>query len=129
MDDKSLEERLYMTVESGVRGLLSFEYIYNVAKIRISDYLSLTSDPLLQTVFKQRAIAKTNSKSIMRQAEVAFQDVGSKVKFDCYKIQVNGKELRGNHHQTARKLKTIYQNNYQARLEKTYKEKKVQSKI
>ena len=25
--------------------------------------------------------------------------------------------------------KTIYQNNYQARLEKTYKEKKVQSKI
>ena len=37
--------------------------------------------------------------------------------------------MRGNHHQTARKLKTIYQNNYQARLEKTYKEKKVQSKI
>ena len=71
MDDKSSEERLYMTVESGGRGLLSFEYIYNMAKIRISNYLSLTSDPLLQTVFN-RELAKTNNKSITRQAEVAF---------------------------------------------------------
>ena len=76
MDDKSLEERLYMNVESGGRGLL--EYIYNMAKIRISNYLSHSEDPLLQTVFN-REQAKRNSKLIMRQAEVAFQDVGMKV--------------------------------------------------
>ena len=71
MDDKSSEERLYMTVESGGRGLLSFEYIYSIAKIRISNYLSHTEDPLLQTVLK-RELAKTNSKSITKQAEVVF---------------------------------------------------------
>ena len=32
MDEKSSEERLYMNVESGGRGLLSFEYIYSTAK-------------------------------------------------------------------------------------------------
>ena len=128
MDDKSSEERLYMNVESGGRGLLSFEYVYNMAKIRISNYLSHTEDPLLQTVFN-REQAKTNSKSITRQAEVAFQDVGMKVKFDHNKIQVNGEDMNGNHKETARKLKTLYQNKYQERLEKTYKEKKVQSKI
>ena len=110
------------------RGLLSFEYIYNMAKIRISNYLSHTEDPLLQTVFN-REQAKTNSKSIARQAEVAFQDVRMKVKFYHNKIQVNGEDINGNHKQTARKLKTLYQNKYQERLEKTYKEKKVQSKI
>ena len=36
MDDKSSEERLYLNVESGGRGLLSFEYTYSTAKIRIS---------------------------------------------------------------------------------------------
>ena len=76
MDYKSWEERLYMNVESGGRGLLSFEYIYNMAKIRISNYLTLS-----YTVFN-REQAQTNSKSITRQAEVAFQDVGMKVKFD-----------------------------------------------
>ena len=75
MDDKSSEERIYKNVESGGRGLLSFEYVYNMAKIRISNYLSHSEDPLLQTVFN-REQAKTNSKSITRQAEVAaFQDV------------------------------------------------------
>ena len=128
MDDKSSEERLHVAVESGGRGLLLFEYIYNKAKIKISNYRSLTSDPLLQTVFN-RELVKTNSKSISRQAEAAFQDVRIKVKFDCNMIQVNGGESRGNNHQTARKVKTIYQNNYQARLEKTCKKKKVQSKI
>ena len=128
MDDKSSEERLYMTVESGGRGLLSFEYIYNIAKIRISNYLSHTEDPLLQTVLN-RELAKTNSKSITKQAEVAFQDVGIKVKFDRNKILVNEEELKGNHHQTASKLKTMYQKKYQEKLEKTYREKKVQSKI
>ena len=52
-----------------------------------------------------------------------------KVKFDHNKIQVNREDVNGNHKQTARKLKTLYQNKYQERLEKTYKEKKVQSKI
>ena len=80
-----------------------------MAKIRISHYLSHTKDPLLQTVFN-REQAKTNSKSIMRQAEVAFQDVGMKVKFDLNKIQVNGEDMNGNLKQTARKLKTLYQN-------------------
>ena len=128
MDNKSSEERLYMNVESGGQGLLSFEYIYNMAKIRIFNYLSHTEDPLLQTVFN-REQAKTNSKSITRQAEVAFQDVGMKVKFDHNKIQVNGEDVNGNQKETARKFKTLYQNKYQERLEKTYKEKKVQSKI
>ena len=99
-----------------------------MAKIRISNYLSHTEDPLLQTVFN-REQAKTNSKSITRQAEVAFQDVGMKVKFDHNKIQANGEDVNGNHKETARKLKTLYQNKYQERLEKIYKEKKVQSKI
>ena len=110
MDDKSSEERLYMNVESGGRGLLSFEYIYNMAKIRISNYLSHTEDSLLQTVFN-REQAKTNSKSITRKAEVAFQDVGMKVKFDHNKIQVNGEDMNGNHKETSRKLKTLYQIN------------------
>ena len=48
-----------MTIESGGRGLLSFEYIYNMANIRISNYPSHTEDPLLQTVFN-RELAKTN---------------------------------------------------------------------
>ena len=65
----------------------------------------------------------------MRQAKVAFQDVGMKVKFDRNKIRTNGEDMNGNHKQTARKLKTLYQNKYQERLEKTYKDKKVQSKI
>ena len=128
MDNKSSEERLYMTVESGGRGLLSFEYIYNIAKIRISNNLSHTENPLLQTVLN-RELAKTKSKSITKQAEVAFQDVGIKVKFDRNKILVNEEELKGNHHQTASKLKTMYQKKYQEKLEKTYGEKKVQSKI
>ena len=115
MDEKSSEERLYMTVESGGRGLLSFEYIYNIAKIRISNYLSHAEDPLLQTVLN-RELAKTNSKSITKQAEVAFQDVGIKVKFDRNKILVNEEELKGNHHQTASKLKTMYQKKYQEKL-------------
>ena len=68
-----------------------------MAKIRISNCLSLTSDPLLQTVFN-REQAKINSKSIKKQAEIAFQDVRIKVKFECKKIQVNGEELRRNHH-------------------------------
>ena len=42
---------------------------------------------------------------------------------------MNGEDLRGNYHQPARKLKMMYQNKYQKRLEKTYKETKVQSKI
>ena len=128
MNDKSSEERLYMTIESGGRGLLSFEYIYNIAKIKISNYLSHTEDPLLQTVLN-RELAKTNSKSITKQAEVAFQDVGIKVKFDRNKILVNEEELRGNHHQTASKLKKMYQKKYLEKLEKTHREKKVQSKI
>ena len=99
-----------------------------MAIIRISNYLSHSEDLLLQTVFN-REQAKTNSKSITRQVEATFQDVGMKVKFDHNKIQVNGKDMNGNHKQTARKLKTIYQNKYQERLEKTYKEKKVQSNI
>ena len=37
--------------------------------------------------------------------------------------------MNENHKQTARKLNTLYQNKYQERWEKTYKEKKVQSKI
>ena len=111
MDDKSSEERLYMNVESGGRGLLSFEYIYNTAKIRISNYLSHSEDPLLRIVFN-REQAKTNSKSITRQAEVAFQDVGIKVKFNPKKIQVNGEDLTGNHQQTGRTLKTLYRNKY-----------------
>ena len=117
-----------MNVESGGRGLLSFEYIYNTAKISIFNYLSHMEDPLLQTVLN-REQAKTNSKSVMRQAKVAFQDVGMKVKFDRNKIRANGEDMNGNHKQTARKLKTLYQNKYQERLEKTYKEKKVQSKV
>ena len=128
MDYKSSEERLYMTVESGGRGLLSFEYIYNIVKIRISNYLSHTKNPLLQRVLN-RELAKTNSKSITKQAEVAFQDIGIKVKFDRNKILVNEEELKGNHHQTASKLKTMYQKKYQEKLEKTYRERKVQSKI
>ena len=85
MDDKSSEERLYMNLENGEQGLLSFEYIYNMTKIRISNYLSHIEDHLLQTVFN-REQAKINSKSVTRQAEVAFQDVGMKVKFDHNKI-------------------------------------------
>ena len=46
MDEKSTEERLYMTIANGGSGLLSFEYLYNMAKIRISNYLSHTEDPL-----------------------------------------------------------------------------------
>ena len=76
-----------------------------------------------------RELAKTNSKSITKQAKVVFQDVGIKVKFDRNKILVNEKGLKRNHHQTASKLKTMYQNKYQEKLEKTYREKKVQSKI
>ena len=60
---------------------------------------------------------------------MAFQDVGIKVKFNPKKIQVNGKDLTGNHQQTGRMLKKLYRNKYQERLEKTYKEKKIQSKI
>ena len=128
MDDKSSEERLCMNTESGGRGLLSFEFTYNMVKIRISNYLSHTEDPLLQTVFNRKQ-TKTNSKSVTRQAKVAFKDVRIKVKFDHNKIQVNGEDMNGNHKQTARKLKTLYQNKYQERLEKTYKAKKVQLKI
>ena len=69
MDDKSSKERLYMTIESGGRGLLSFEFSYNIVKIRISNYLSHIKNPLLQTVFNGEQ-AKKNGKSIMRQAEV-----------------------------------------------------------
>ena len=127
-DEKSSEERLYMTVEAGGKGLLLFKYIYNIAKIRISNYLSHTEDPLLQTVLN-RELAKTNSKSIMKQAELAFHDVDIKVKFDRNKILVNGEELRGNHHQTASKLKIMYQKKYQEKLEKACREKKVQSEI
>ena len=76
-----------------------------------------------------RELAKTNSKSITKQAEVVFQNVGIKVKFDRNKILVNEEELKGNHHQTASKLKTMYQKKYQEKLEKTYREKKDQSKI
>ena len=47
MDDKSSKERLYMNVESGGRGLQLFEYIYNMAKIRTSNYLSYNEDLLL----------------------------------------------------------------------------------
>ena len=99
-----------------------------MAKIRISNYLSHIEDPLLQTVLN-RELPKTNSKSITRQAEIAFQDVGMKVKCDHNKIQVNEEDINGRHNQTARKLKTLYQNKYQEKLEKTYKKKKVQSKI
>ena len=60
---------------------------------------------------------------------MAFQDVGIKVKFNPKKIQVNGEDLTGNHQQTGRMLKKLYRNKYQERLEKTYKEKKIQSKI
>ena len=76
-----------------------------------------------------RELAKTNSKSITKQAEVAFQDVEIKVKFDQNKILVSGEELRGNHHQTASKLKTMYQKKYSEKLEKTYREKKVWNDI
>ena len=89
MDDKLLEERLYMNIESGGRGILSFEYLYNMAKIRISNYLSHSEDPLLQTIFN-REQAKTNCKSITRQAEVVFPDVCMKVKFNHNKSQVKG---------------------------------------
>ena len=94
MNEKSSEEQLYMDLERGGRGLLSFKYMYNIAKIRISNYLSHTKDPLLQTVFN-REQAKTNSKSVTRQAEVAYQDVGVKVKFDHNRMQVNGEDLKG----------------------------------
>ena len=93
-----------------------------MAKIRISNYLSHTEDPLLQTVFSWE-LAKTNSKSITRQAEVTFQDVGIRVKFERNKIHENGAELRRNHYQTARKLKMMYQYKYQERLEKKHREK------
>ena len=88
MDDKLSEKRLYMTAESGGRGLLSFEYICNIIQIRISKYLSHTEDQLLQTVLN-RELAKTNSKSITKQAEVTFQDVRIKVKFGRNKILVS----------------------------------------
>ena len=42
---------------------------------------------------------------------------------------MNGEDLTGNHQQTGRTLKTLHRNKYQERLEKTNKEKKVQSKI
>ena len=42
---------------------------------------------------------------------------------------MNGEDVNGNHKETARKLKTLYKNKYQERMEKKYKEKKVQSKI
>ena len=67
MDDKSSEERLYMTVESGGRGLLSFEYIYNIAKIKISNYLSHTEDPLLQTVLNRELSKLTASQLRSKQ--------------------------------------------------------------
>ena len=72
-----------------------------------------------------REQAKTNSKSITKQVEVAFQNVGIKVQFNPKKIQVNGEDLTGNHQQTGRTLRRLYRNKYQERLEKTYKEKKV----
>ena len=59
MEDKSSEKRLYMNVESGRRGLLTFEYIYNIAKIRISIYVCHSEDPLLQTVFNREQQKRT----------------------------------------------------------------------
>ena len=76
-----------------------------------------------------RGQAKISDKSITRQVEVTFQDVGINVKFNPKNIQANGEDLTGNHQQTERTPKTLYRNKYQERLEKTYKEKKVQSKI
>ena len=35
------------------------------------------------------------------------------MKFDHNKIQLNGEDMNGNHKQTARKLKTLYQNKHQ----------------
>ena len=42
-----------------VRMRKTFEYIYNMAKIRISNYLSHTEDPLLQTVFTENKQKRT----------------------------------------------------------------------
>ena len=61
MDGKSSEEQPYMVIENGGRGLLSFKYIYNMAKIMISNYLILTEGLLLQTI-TNRSRPKTNSK-------------------------------------------------------------------
>ena len=55
-DGLSSEKRLYMTIEGGGGGLLSFEYIYNTTNIRISNNLSYTEDSLLQTVFNRELV-------------------------------------------------------------------------
>jgi hypothetical protein len=121
-------ERLYLPKEFGGRGFFSFELIYNMAKILSAVYLCLTNDQMLQKVF-QRERAKISWKNPVREAELAFEEVGHKLSLEAGSVTLDGSLLKGSPIQIRKRATNSYKNWWKEMLVKEYESTVVKSII
>jgi hypothetical protein len=121
-------ERLYMSKKVGGRGLILFEQMYKSTKILIAIYLCLTKDEMLTKVF-QRERNKISWKNPVREAEIAFEEVGHVLKIDQNQVIVDEKQVIGTIKNIRKSVGKLYKKWWHEILIEEYKSKVIKSII
>jgi hypothetical protein len=121
-------ERLYMSKKEGGRGMVSFEQMYKSTKVMIAIYLCLTEDPMLKKVF-QRERKKIAWKNPVREAEMAFEEVGHSLKLNQNQVIVDGNEFIGTTANVRQTVGKLYKKWWNKMLIEEYEKKIIKSVI
>ena len=119
------DERMYLPRELGGRGMRSIVDAYEQTKIRISCYLAMSQNDVLQEVWKREC--EKEFISVKREAADAMRSIGIELKFEDNRVHMDGKLIDGSWKQVWKILKNKYKKGRQNKRVEEYKLKEMQS--
>ena len=119
---QSSNERLYMPITEGGRGLKSARDVYYLTKARVACYMSFSRDEKIAQVFNIER--NREGKSMLRAVENEYIRLGKEVKFERSKVMIENQEIT-KCEEAKRKLKRLLTEATQEHRQTKYKLKKL----
>ena len=124
---QSSDERLYLGVENGGRGLKSMKDVYEETKVRVACYMAYQQSPYIKAAWKSDD--RNERKSSMRYVSETLNRKNANIKIDKEGISENGNPIIGTWKQAWSQVKRKIREQRKKKRKSSYMEKRMQSEI
>ena len=127
LDRQSSDERLYLSRDSGGRGMISLRDVYLATKARVACYMAKSTSKWIRTAWERECASQYCS--IRRDAEVAMREIGCVLEFRGNEILCDGECLAADWKKCWRRLKQLLKKKIGTKRVSEYKLKEMQSEV
>jgi len=121
------DERLYLRIEDGGRGLKSIKDVYEETKVRVACYMAYQDSPWIKSAW-QAEVSK-EGKSMKREVDDIMRNYCGNIEFNIGGVYEDANPIEGTWKNVWHKIKGYMRAKRRERRKETYLEKKMQSEI